>query len=178
MEFLTSGSVRGGVLYLRNRKRMEAALSHWRDCAVTVTITKAYATRSKPQNDYYHAVCVELVASHTGYTHLEAHELLKALHLPRESAAKGLNGRLLGDYVIGGSTTKLNKLEFIDYLERIVQWAAETLDVVIPDPDPEWRANAELELEVEPDGETNTDRESDCATPTGDRRVGTHDCQA
>jgi hypothetical protein len=89
MEFLTSGSVRGGVLYLRNRKRMEAALSHWRDCAVTVTITKAYATRSKPQNDYYHAVCVELVASHTGYTHLEAHELLKALHLPRESRREG-----------------------------------------------------------------------------------------
>lgn len=145
MELTTSGSVKAGILRIRNRTRLRRDLAKWRDCEVLVRIETAHATRSKAQNDYYHAVCVEYVAQRTGYTHVEAHELLKALHLPREAAARGYNGRLLGDYVIGGSTAKLNKLEFIAYLERIVQWAAETLDVVIPDPDPAWREKAEAE---------------------------------
>lgn len=164
MEYVTSGHVTDGTLFLRNRKRMDAELKRWKNREVVVTIATVHATRSKAQNDYYHAVCVELVASHTGYTHLEAHELLKALHLPREAAARGTNGRLLGDYVIGGSTTKLNKLEFIDYLERIVRWAAETLDVAMPDPDPEWRMKAEQQMEAERHGTaTDSDRQSHCA---------------
>lgn len=148
MEFVTSGTVKEGVLYLRNRKRMDADLSKWRDCEVIVTVEKTHATRSRAQNDYYHAVCVKFVAERTGYNLKEAHEVLKAMHLPRDLAAKGRNGRIVGDLVIGGSTTKLNKLEFIEYLERIVQWGAETLDIVIPDPDPEWREKALRESEA------------------------------
>ena len=49
---------------------------------------------------------------------------------------------LLNGYVIGGSTTKLNKLQFIEYLEAIVMHFAER-GLVIPDPDPNWRAAAE-----------------------------------
>ena len=36
---------------------------------------------------------------------------------------------------VGGSTTKLNKIEFGEYLRAIQQWAAEDLDVYIPDPE-------------------------------------------
>ncbi len=145
MEYVTSGKVEGGTLILRGKKRMDVELGRWRDTEVVVTIKKAQATRSALQNAYYFGVVVKLLSDHTGFSPLETHEVLKAQHLPRELAANGENGRLMGDYVIGGSTSKLDKLQFIAYLEAIVTWAAETLNVVIPDPDPEWREKAQAE---------------------------------
>jgi len=145
MQFATSGYVKDGTLYIRNRKRMNESLAPWRDCEVTITVERSHATRSKAQNDFYHAVVVKLVADHTGYDPKEMHEVLKAMHLPRELAERGVNGRMMNGLVVGGTTTKLNKLEFIEYLETIVRWAAEELHVVIPDPDPDWRAKATAE---------------------------------
>lgn len=140
--YVASGWLEDGKLHIRNRRQFDRVLSGWRDCPVTVTVERAHAVRSKAQNDYYHAVVVDLVSETTGYDAKETHELLKALHLPQDRAANGTNGRLFNGLVIGGSTTKLNKLEFIEYLERIVRWGAEELGIVIPDPDPNWREAA------------------------------------
>ncbi len=38
------------------------------------------------------------------------------------------------EFVIGGSTTRMNKLEFGEYCEAIRQWAAMELGINIPDP--------------------------------------------
>jgi L-serine deaminase len=145
MEFVTSGSVKDGVLFLRNRKRMNEDLGRWDDCEVIVTVEKAHATRSLAQNAYYHAVVVARIAGAWHRDPKATHEILKAQFLPHDMAEKGINGTLLNGLVIGGSTAKLNKLQFIEYLETIVGWAAEKWDVYIPDPDPEWRAKAESE---------------------------------
>jgi len=147
MEFVTSGRVTGGVLYLRNRKRMDAALKKWRDCEVVVTVEKTHATRSQAQNAYYFGVIVATVSDCSGYTTNESHEMLKALNLPTELAERGVNGRLLNGMVIGGSTAKLNKLEFGEYLKSCVQWIAETFSVAVPDPDPAWRDQADAATE-------------------------------
>lgn len=40
-----------------------------------------------------------------------------------------------------GTTTELNKIEFSEYIERIAQWAAEYLSVVIPP------ANSDLKMQ-------------------------------
>jgi hypothetical protein len=145
VEFVTSGSVKDGTLYLRNKKRMDSELGRWRDCEVVVTIEKAHATRSLAQNAYYHAVVVARIALKWERDPKATHEILKAQFLPHEDAQKGSNGTLMNGLVIGGSTAKLNKLQFIEYLETIVGWAAEKWDVYIPDPDPDWRAKAESE---------------------------------
>jgi hypothetical protein len=144
VEYVTSARLEKGVLTIRNRRQMDEALKRWQDCNCIVTIERAHATRSKAQNDYYHSVVVARIADKFKRDPKEMHEILKAVHLPHAKAQRGENGTLMNGYVIGGSTTKLNKLEFIEYLETIVQWAAER-DIVIPDPDPDWRAHAEEE---------------------------------
>lgn len=134
-EIVTTGFVRGGRLEIRNRKQFAQTLRRMRDGEVIVTIEPRKAARSQPQNRYYWGVVVELISEHTGYTPEELHDYLKAKFLPKALALPDANGVIVDEFVIGGSTTKLNKLEFGEYVERIRQWAAETLDVVIPDPD-------------------------------------------
>lgn len=146
MELVVSARLEQGKLHIRKRRQMDDALARWRDCECLVTIERAHATRSQAQNAYYWSVVVARVADKWEKSPEETHEILKAVHLPHDLAQKGLNGTLMKGYVIGGSTTKLNKLQFIEYLESIVMWASEH-DIVIPDPDPEWRAHAEDEAQ-------------------------------
>lgn len=119
-----------------NRRRLEDLLKSRRDCELTVTIEKRHATRSVAANAYYWAGVVGTISEHTGYTPDEVHELLKAKFLPKKLALADGNGVVVDELVIGGTTTRLNKPEFGDYIERIRQWAAETLDLVIHDPLP------------------------------------------
>jgi hypothetical protein len=134
-EFVTTGSVKQGRLEIRRRQELRATIARWRDGDVLITITPRRAARSVDQNAWYWGVIVEHLSEHTGHTPDELHELLKAMFLPKRLAVQDQNGEIQGEYVIGGSTTKLNKLEFGDYCERIRQWASDTLGVVIPDPD-------------------------------------------
>jgi hypothetical protein len=134
-EVVTTGFVRKGRLEIRNRKRFTGELSRMRDGEVLVMITKKHATRSAQANRYYWGVVVELLAQHTGYTPEEIHEILKARFIPKKLSVANGNGEIKGEFVIGGTTTSMNKLEFGEYITSIRQWAAEELDVVIPDPD-------------------------------------------
>ena len=56
------------------------------------------------------------------------HEFCKSAFLPPVELAIG------GGMKITKSTAKLNRQEFNDYVENIRRWAAETLQVFIPDP--------------------------------------------
>jgi hypothetical protein len=40
---------------------------------------------------------------------------------------------LVGEHVVGGTTTTLPPGEFADYCNRIRQWMLEELDIAIPD---------------------------------------------
>lgn len=144
MEVITSAYVKDGKLTVRNRQHLLETIARWKDGECIVTVERAHATRSKAQNDYYFSVVVERVAEHWKKSPKETHEILKAVYLPHEMALKGLNGTLMKGYVIGGSTAKLDKLQFMDYLEAIVMHFAEH-GLVIPDPDPLWRQHAEEE---------------------------------
>lgn len=134
-EFITTGRVKQGRLEIRRRQEMRNTIAKWKDGDVLITITPRRAARSMNQNAWYWGVIVEHLSEHTGHTPDELHELLKAMFLPKRLAVQDQNGEIQGEYVIGGSTTKLNTLEFGEYCEAIRQWAAETLGVVIPDPD-------------------------------------------
>lgn len=134
-EIVTTGFVKAGRLEMRNRKVVAEQLRRMKDCEVVITIEPRKAARSGPQNRWYWGVIVDLLSEHTGFSPEEMHDVLKAKFLPKKLAVADGNGEVQGEFVIGGSTTKLNKLEFGEYCERIRQWAAESLDVVIPDPD-------------------------------------------
>ncbi|MEA2036112.1 MAG: hypothetical protein U9O94_01285 [Nanoarchaeota archaeon] len=81
--------------------------------------------RTVPQNKAYWAVYVKNISDHTGYFPEEVHEELKILFNPKDSKFK------LGERY-GGSTTRMKRKEFSEYLENIRIWAFETLSVVLP----------------------------------------------
>jgi hypothetical protein len=88
-------------------------------------------------------VALKLLSEHTGYTVDELHEWAKAKFIPKHLALLDKNGEVRDDLVIGGTTTRLNRVEFNEYIEALRKFAAEELGVVIPDPDPNWRENAD-----------------------------------
>ncbi len=136
---VASATVKDGRLLFHNRKAFDSALSTVRSgTEVELAVTRLYATRSLKQNKWYWGVAVSLLSEHTGYGPEEMHDILKAKFLPKHLAVTNGNGRVVDSFVIGGSTRELNTVEFKDYSERIQQWAAEDIGVVIPDPDPDY----------------------------------------
>ena len=133
-EIVTTATTTKGRLRVRNWNRVESELKNSRDGEWLVTISRAKATRSGQANRYYWGTVVQAVAEHTGYTPDEVHEIFKAKFIPKRLALADGNGEAQGEFVIGGTTTRLDTTEFYEYVEAIRQWAAETLSIDIPDP--------------------------------------------
>ena len=132
-----SGIVRNGRLKIRQSDVLGAQLAELRDGVVEIEVRRKRATRSQQANAWYWSQVVGRVAEHTGYTPDEIHDIYKAKFLPKRLAFADGNGEVKGEFVIGGTTTRLSKLEFYEYCESIREWAADTLGVVIPDPEPQ-----------------------------------------
>jgi hypothetical protein len=128
-----------GILQL-NRKRLQKDLLQYAGCSVELTIRKKNR-RSNQQNRYYFGVVIkeiELRMKELGNdvdTDI-VHEFFKDRFLQHPLVGEG--GEIIG--VLPGSTAKLNKEEFGNYIDKIVFFAAETLQITIPLP------NTELQL--------------------------------
>lgn len=134
-DVVASASVKGGRLFLRNRRDFDRQIAQFRDGAeVEVEVTIRRATRSVNQNAYYWGVVVHLLSEHTGYTPDEVHEFLKMKFIPKRVALADGNGEVVDEYVLGGSTRKMNTIQFGEFMDDVKRFAAETLDCVIPDP--------------------------------------------
>jgi len=133
---VASAQVKSGRLYIRNRREFDAQVerldSRWE---LEITVKRQRATRSLQQNAYYWGVVVAMLSEHTGYTPDEIHDFLKTKFIPKRLAFQDGNGVVVEELVLGGSTRSMNTIEFGEYMEDIRRWAAEELDVVIPDPD-------------------------------------------
>ena len=100
-----------------------------------VSIKKKNA-RTNNQNRYWWGGVLPLIKQglkDAGYnevkTNEDAHEVVKALFLKKHISN--------GDGValeMSGSTTELSTIEFNELIANIQQWAAEFLNVIIPDP--------------------------------------------
>lgn len=93
--------------------------------------------RSTQQNAYYWGAIIPLVfegLQHLGFetvqTKDDTHEVLKALFLKKDIPGPG--GEVF--VTVTDSTTRLSTVEFMEYMEKIAQWAAEYLGIVIPPP--------------------------------------------
>jgi len=91
---------------------------------IELTLQKERHIRTLNQNRYYWGVVVEILANHFGYDKDEMHEALKFKFLKRheDSALPTV-----------GSTAKLSTVEFGDYIDTVVRWAASEYRVVIPE---------------------------------------------
>ena len=109
-------------------------MSEAKDMDVQI-IVKKKGKRSLPQNAYYHGVVIPEIrhALRERGNRLDpeqVHEFLK-FHFNKQYI-HGEGGEVISEY--GGSTTQLNKTEFSEYVERIVEWASEKLQLYIPPP--------------------------------------------
>lgn len=130
-----SGRIEHGRLKIHNRRLFDAAVSALRDgWEVEIEITRLRATRSQQANRYYWGVVIQHLHELTGYAVEELHELMKAKFLPKDLAFSDQSGRVIEQYVLGGSTRGLDTAEFYQYIERIREWAADSLGLYIPDP--------------------------------------------
>jgi hypothetical protein len=129
----TPAEIRKGKLCVKNAGEFSARLGRFRDGPVLVTVERKYATRSQLQNAWYWSQVVGLVADHTGYTPDEIHEIYKAKFIPKAMSVADGNGEIVDEVVLGGSTTRMDTVQFSEYCEQIRMWAA-TIGVVIPDP--------------------------------------------
>ena len=97
---------------------------------VDVVIRKHRSQRTNDQNNYYWGVVVKILGDHFGYDPEDMHTELKRLFNHVKSKIDG--------QVIGGTTTKMNTVEFFQdedsYIERICRWAAVEHQVYIPPP--------------------------------------------
>lgn len=137
-ELVTTGTVEDGRLTIRNKAALREALRGMRDGEVTLTIERKHATRSLSQNAYYWGVVVCRLHERLeddGWTEDDVHDFLKAKFIPKKLSVVDGNGEVKDEFVVGGTTTRLNKTEFGDYMNAIRQWAAEELDLNIPDPE-------------------------------------------
>ena len=106
-----------------------------RGVPVVLTVEEDKGKRSSQANRYYWSVIVELI--HAGMkdaghevTREGTHELLKFRFL-KEDRPLGTDGEFV---TFVKSTTELNREEFGAYLEHCIRFAAEYLNVVIPEP--------------------------------------------
>lgn len=151
-----SGVIKKGRVDISDRTKAQylEGLARWKEGArVRITVERQVATRSLDANAFWWSVCVVQVletlqaAGHLeGWTPDDLHDLAKAVCLSKEDAAAGRNGHILGErYVIGGSTTKLNKLEFGEFIKRWKVYCAEKFRVEIPEADRDWREKVPLD---------------------------------
>ena len=129
MKFTFQGSIeKGHKLKLHQRNTFDRTLLAFKEGSlVTLTIATARKDRSLNQNSYYFGVVVKMLGDHFGYETDEMHTELKRLFNPKAS-------RLTNGETYGGSTAKMSTVEFNDYLDRIVRWAATDHAFIIPDP--------------------------------------------
>ena len=130
-----------GKLSLSNRKRLEQDLLQFKGCTVELTIKKKNH-RSTQQNRYYFGVVVkeiEIRMKQLGndVTQELVHEFLKDRFNKKHLIGEG--GEIIDS--IGGSTTELNKEEFMVYIDKIIEWAASVLSITIPLPNEKLQFN-------------------------------------
>lgn len=93
----------------------------------TVYVCDKKPTRSIQQNKYYWGIVIDCISSHLGYEPSEVHELMK--YMFNYKRYKKVDGTRMQ---VGQSTAKLNKQEFSLYVEQIIGWAADEMNLHIP----------------------------------------------
>lgn len=127
---VAAGTIKAGKLLIRNRRQFDEQLAQFKDgIQLEVTLQRLRATRSIAANAYYWGVVLHLVSEMTGDTVEDLHDYFKKRFNPKPIAI-AQDGE---DHVTGASTRHLNTSQFYEYVEKVRQFAAEFLDLNIPD---------------------------------------------
>lgn len=115
-----------GLVVWKNVKLRETYLAGLPDCKLKMEIVRHRNKRTDNQNRLYW-LWISIIAQDTGYYPDELHASFRAMFLTDHSRKIPLVR----------STTKLNSLEFMTYLNRI-ELEAGKMKIVLPDPEDYW----------------------------------------
>lgn len=110
------GRVENGRIKLDNKDRFRHYLASFEGKRIELILRERTVGRSARQNAYYHGVVVKMISDRTGCDPEETHQNLK-------------------EHFKVDTTTKMKTVEFQEYIERCRRFAAEFLELNIPDPD-------------------------------------------
>jgi hypothetical protein len=113
-----------------HKKKLYGILKSLKPKKYHLEIKQHREVRSLSQNKYYWGVVIKILSNETGFLEDEMHEVLKKKFNPKVKALRQTGE----EFLIGGSTTELDTMNFEEYLSKIKIWAIQELDIYIPDP--------------------------------------------
>ena len=120
------GRIIGGKVKLLNRSGFDALIKRLDGFEIDVLIRKHRKDRTLSQQGYLWGGIYQFIADHTdGWTKEDVHDAMRQMFLTDRT----------GPMPLLRSTTELSTVEFNEYIERIAQFCAETLELVIPEPE-------------------------------------------
>ena len=150
-EFTVYGRIETGEVLVDQLAYQRECLRGWRDgTVVAVTYRRQRNKASALQHGYWRAVVVPMVAEETGDDEESVHEELKRLLLP--TVTRTWRNRKTGKrrrQTVRLSLADLDTKQMTDLIDRARLWAAEFLNVEIPEPDKAWRRHRRERAEAE-----------------------------
>ena len=136
-----SGRILEGKVKLWNEELFRYDCEQHNGKGVILTLKSDRGKRSSRQNRYLFGVCYKMIADRLGYTPEEVHEYCKGKFLAPEgfTIIDKTTGEVIEQASIPASTRELSTTEFSEYVQQIQRWAAEVLEISIPDPNQEER---------------------------------------
>ena len=123
MDKVFHGQIVAGKIVLEAPVQFASLRNKLNGQRVDVILKKQVRKRSNPQNSYYWAVVVKILAEHCGYEPEEMHDALKWQFLASHTDSALPTVR---------SSAKLSTVEFSEYVEQCKRLAAE-MGVYIPE---------------------------------------------
>lgn len=110
----------GKIIY--NRELLSASLELFEGKSITITIQENKKQRSNDQNSYYWSVVLPFIVE--GIAELQG----------EPTTSNEIHKQMKQDFNDGNSTTELNPKQFNEYLNKVVRFASEFLNITIPEP--------------------------------------------
>lgn len=112
-----------------NRRKLIEELKYFEGKRIECKIQKK-SKRSIQQNRWYW-MCVDIISKHLGYSKDEMHEIIKFKFLKREKINEQ-TGEIF-EYI--KSTTLLNKDEFCEFMDNLIEWSGGIFGISLPMPE-------------------------------------------
>lgn len=116
---------RGTTLW-KNKKQLEDFISNLPVGKYFIKISPHFEKRSIAQNKFYWKL-IEIIANEIGYEVEEMHDVFKYKFL--QKTFEDNNGNLVRGI---GSTRKLNVTEFKKYIDKIINYSEQELEINLP----------------------------------------------
>ena len=118
-------TIANGGIIPENMRNYINAMKIYDGQKVVIMIAKPTKDRTLPQNKYLWSVPYKMISDETGNDVDSVHHYMAGMFLAHKTA---------GPIPAVRSTTTLTTVEFSEYIEVIIRWAAEFLNLYIPLP--------------------------------------------